>query len=449
MQPSRTCARRPAGFAPRSSAPRLAVAVALALVATLLLGACARPKPQAPPAAPEPPASLLGAAGSEPLAFRRVVYRIPVNQVIGEARVGRRAREEVRWTIRATYSRSLNVAITDGLRALGYDVRDEVDALFDPGAGGKVRYEMAAILHGMEVDYDFKYDANRGGKGEGVGKAKAEVEVRLHDAIEERTIYSSRFSGEGIDRGYKPNPMVEAIVNAVLKSARDPQFVAWLARDGSARDRAVASAPRLRITGCSKEAAQVLPENLPTTLEAVVEIQAGNVNGSGVIVSPDGWVVTAAHVVLDAPEFWVRLRNGVQLPATLEMSDAAADLALLRVPGRNHPCAPVRGNADELGLGSDVFAVNRAIGEDRLPTIARGVVSGFPVQDGRRFIQTDASVNPGSSGGPLLAPDGSIAGITVSKIVGIGLEGLGLAVPASEAIERLSIELSDGDPTVR
>jgi S1-C subfamily serine protease len=185
-----------------------------------------------------------------------------------------------------------------------------------------------------------------------------------------------------------------------------------------------------------------LPGDLPATLEAVVEIRAGSVRGSGVIVSPDGWIVTAAHVVLDAPEVWVRLRSGLQLPATLHDANAEVDLALLRVPGRSHPCAPVRAAEGALDLGSDVFAVNVAIGDDRAPTVTRGVVSGFPVRDGRRFIQTDASLNPGSSGGPLLAPDGSIAGITVSKMVGVGLEGLGLAVPAAEAIERLEIELA-------
>lgn len=449
MQPCRTCARRPGGLALRSRTLRPALAAALALVAALLLGACARPKLEAPAAAPEPPESLLGDAGSEPLAFRRVVFRIPSNQVIGEARVGRRAREEMRWTIPRSSSRSFNVSITDGLRALGYDVRDDADTLFEPSDGAKVRYEMAAILHDAEVDYDFEYDAKRGGQGEGVGKARVEVEVRLRDAIEERTVYSRRFSGDGVDRGYKPNPLMAAVVDAVLKTTRDPDFVAWVARDGGAGRRPAVARRALRIAECSSAAAQVLPENLPTTLEAVVEIQAGSVSGSGVIVSPDGWVVTAAHVVLGAPEVWVRLRSGVQLPATLEESDGEADLALLRVPGRNHPCAPVRGDSDELDLGSDVFAINVAIGEDRLPTIARGVVSGFPVQDGRRFIQTDASVNPGSSGGPLLAPDGSIAGITVSKVVGIGLEGLGLAVPASEAIDRLSIELSRDDPSRR
>jgi len=94
-----------------------------------------------------------------------------------------------------------------------------------------------------------------------------------------------------------------------------------------------------------------------------------------------------------------------------------------------------------LDLGSDVFAVNVSVDEGGRPTVTRGVVSGFPVRDGQRLIQTDASINPGSSGGPLLASDGSVAGITVMKLVSRDVEGVGFAVPAAEAIRQLGVEL--------
>ena len=104
---------------------------------------------------------------------------------------------------------------------------------------------------------------------------------------------------------------------------------------------------------------------------------------------------------------------------------------------------PLREDGGDLELGSDVFAINVAIGEEERPSVARGVVSGFPEKEGRRFIQTDASLNPGSSGGPLLATDGAIAGITVLKVVGRGIEGLGLAVPTPEALRQLGVEWSE------
>jgi serine protease Do len=175
----------------------------------------------------------------------------------------------------------------------------------------------------------------------------------------------------------------------------------------------------------------------------VVEIRVGKLIGAGVIVSPDGWIMTAAHVVSGASEVWVGLESGAELPARIHASDPQTVVALLRIPGRAYPCAPTPTTGEDLDLGSDLFAINISSGKTRSPTITRGVLSGFPVHDGSRLIQTDASVNPGSSGGPLFSRDGLIAGITLSKIVAKEIEGIGFAVPIEQALDNLSIRMSD------
>ena len=199
----------------------------------------------------------------------------------------------------------------------------------------------------------------------------------------------------------------------------------------------------LELTTCPGDESVSLPRDLPKILDSVIEIQVGSSMGTGVIVSPDGWIVTAAHVVDDAVEIWVRFPNGAQVPATLHKSDPEFDVALLRIVGRDYPCSRIRTATHDLELGRDVFAVNLALGENRNPTVTRGVVSGYPEQQGKRFIQTDASVNPGSSGGPLFASDGTIAGITVGKIMGVGIEGLGFALPIREVVHHLSVHIQD------
>ena len=387
----------------------------------------------------------IGESGTEPLTFKGVIYRIPVGRVLGEVRQRRRVVDEIRWTIPRTHSTEWNVAVTDGLRSYGYSVRDAADAIFDRKGRRevKVRYEMAAILHDAKLDLDFDYDARRETRGRGVGTAEVEVEVRLFDAIENRTVYEAFFSGRAREVGRKPNPMTSAVVNAILKAAGDPDFASILARSETAPSSIALDADATPIAACPRREASVLPEDLPSTLRAVVEIQVGSLGGTGVIVSPDGWVLTAAHVIAEAPEVWVRLDAGALLPAEVHSLDPRSDLALARIPGREYPCIPLRAAAEKLELGSDVFAVNIAIGDNREPTITRGVVSGFPEQEGRRFIQTDASLNPGSSGGPLLSPDGSIAGITVAKLVGNAIEGTGLAVPIDDVVRSLSIRIEE------
>ena len=112
--------------------------------------------------------------GSEPLSFRKVVYRIQSNAVLGDIYVNRKRDDEMRWTVARTQSISFNVAVTDGLRTLGYNVRDEADSLFDPKEHVKVRYEMAAILHEAKVNFYYKGNRNRDRRGEGIGTAEVE-----------------------------------------------------------------------------------------------------------------------------------------------------------------------------------------------------------------------------------------------------------------------------------
>lgn len=406
----------------------------------MLAIACARPTAP-PPAIEETPAPIaLGEAGSKPLSFRRVVYRIPANSVIGEVRIGSVQKEEMRWSVSRSHSMSFNVAVTDGLRGLGYDVRDEADALFDPNGSSRVRYEMAAILHDADVDFRYRLNRSRDGAGEGVGTAEAEVEVRLYDTLTKQTVYERRFVGRGQDEGTKPNPLMKAITSGILATAADPEFVALLAVDPALAGGVSEPAPSFSLAACPAPDAVPLPDGLSDALASVVEIRAGNVGGTGVVISPDGWILTAGHVVRDAPEVWVRSGTGLQLPATIHESDPASDLALLRIPGRDHPCSPMRDASTSLDLGSDIFAVSVSVDAAGQPTVTRGVVSGFPVRDGRRLIQTDASINPGSSGGPLLARDGSVAGITVMKLVSRDVEGVGFAVPASDVIRQLGVE---------
>jgi serine protease Do len=398
-----------------------------------------------PPAPePEPKPIPLGELGSHPLIFKNVAYRIPTGTVLGEVRVGSRVVDEMRWTVAESKALDFNVSVTDGLRELGYNVRDSADALFDPAGEVKIRYVMAAILHSTELDFQYEDRRSRRRRAPiGVGVADVEVEVRLHDAVANKTVYERTFRGHGEDEGVKPNPTISAVVQAILKTTTDAEFVRLVAKRDHEAGGSGSAVSEVAIAACQKSESSKLPHDLPKALESVVELQVGGSKGTGVMISPDGWIVTAAHVVDGAPEIWVRFANGVQVPATLEKMDTRFDVALIRVQGRAYPCAPIRSGAKDLAIGSEVFAINLSVGEKAKPTVARGVISGYPEQDGKRFIQTDASVNPGSSGGPVFASDGTVAGITVAKAFGIGIEGLGFAVPIRDVVGYLSVRLGD------
>lgn len=159
--------------------------------------------------------------------------------------------------------------------------------------------------------------------------------------------------------------------------------------------------------------------------------------GSGVIISEDGYIVTNNHVVYGGDEFEVTLYDNSVYPATLIGADPATDLALLKIDKKD--CAALEmGDSDSLRLGEWVLAIGSPY--DLRSTITAGIVSAkgrsFPNYDGQyrveSFIQTDAAVNPGNSGGALVNTDGQLVGINTSIISLTGsYAGYSFAVPVN------------------
>ena len=161
--------------------------------------------------------------------------------------------------------------------------------------------------------------------------------------------------------------------------------------------------------------------------------------GSGVIASGDGFIVTNFHVVRGADAIVVRLADQSEFQAKLVGSDARSDLALLKIEGRGLPAMPF-GDSDRLEVGEPVMAIGNPFGLDQ--TVTTGIVSAKerfigsgPYDD---FIQTDASVNPGNSGGPLIDTRGALIGINTAIFSQTGGSvGIGFAIPVNIAKEVL------------
>lgn len=157
--------------------------------------------------------------------------------------------------------------------------------------------------------------------------------------------------------------------------------------------------------------------------------------GSGVLVTPDGFVLTNHHVVESADEVTVHLTGGQTLSADIVGTDAATDLAVVRVSARDLPFAEL-GDSNELRVGQLVIAIGNPFGFQS--TVSAGVVSALGralrSPSGRlieNMIQTDASLNPGNSGGPLVDSQARVVGINTA--INSLAQGIGLAIPTSTA----------------
>ena len=166
--------------------------------------------------------------------------------------------------------------------------------------------------------------------------------------------------------------------------------------------------------------------------------RVANALGSGVIVDAKGLVVTNNHVVQGADQIIVALADRREYPARLIFSDARLDLALLQVDpkGAALPAAKL-GDSDRAQVGDLVLAIGNPFGVGQ--TVTQGIVSavartGIGVSDAQFFIQTDAAINQGNSGGALLAMNGEVVGINSAILTGGrdgGSIGLGFAIPSN------------------
>jgi serine protease Do len=159
--------------------------------------------------------------------------------------------------------------------------------------------------------------------------------------------------------------------------------------------------------------------------------------GSGFIISADGLILTNAHVVRDAKEVTVKLSDRSEYPAKVLGSDPVTDVAVLRIDAKNLPTVRL-GNPKELRVGDPVLAIGAPFGFEQ--TATQGIVSAkgrsLPGDAVVPFIQTDAAVNPGNSGGPLFSGNGEVIGINAQIYSHTGgYQGLAFAIPIDVALK--------------
>lgn len=173
--------------------------------------------------------------------------------------------------------------------------------------------------------------------------------------------------------------------------------------------------------------------------------------GSGVIVDPNGYILTNSHVIGDgqAEKITVLLDDKEQLEGEVLWYDTLLDLAVVKIDKEGLTAAEL-GNSDELKIGEPVVAIGNPLSLSLDKTVTSGIISGLnrSLQVDvntiiEPLIQTDASINPGNSGGPLLNSKGEVIGINTAKMT--SAEGLGFSIPINTAIPLLEQVINFGE----
>ncbi len=180
-------------------------------------------------------------------------------------------------------------------------------------------------------------------------------------------------------------------------------------------------------------------------------VEKRNNLGSGVIVNKNGYIVTNHHVIENASEIRVVLRDGRSMAARVVGTDPETDLAVLQASGDDFPVAQL-GRSQDLQIGDVVLAIGNGFGLGQ--TVTMGIVSALGRQslgltNYDNFIQTDAAINPGNSGGALINPYGDVIGInTAIYTKSGGSEGVGFAIPA-QLVNKVFEQIRDKGRVVR
>ena len=193
--------------------------------------------------------------------------------------------------------------------------------------------------------------------------------------------------------------------------------------------------PRQTLSVTEQSASVETVDNaLPAVVTVLTQAGFGRGSGSGFFISQDGYIVTNNHVIEGARNILVVYAQGGRASASVVGTAPEFDLAVLKVDGPV-PAVLTWGDSGELPLGATVIAIGSALGEYR-NSVTSGVLSGYNRQlaDMGGLLQTDAAINQGNSGGPLLNLAGQVIGINTLVARGRGdAEGLGFAIPSSTA----------------
>lgn len=172
---------------------------------------------------------------------------------------------------------------------------------------------------------------------------------------------------------------------------------------------------------------------------SVTIIREDKGHGSGVIISPNGYVVTNHHVVDSSKTIDVQFSNGMILPAEIIESSEKHDLALVKVNVAGLTALPVVSSGEQTKVGEEVFVVGSPGDAELSQSVTKGIISGKRNFDGVKAYQTDTKVSPGNSGSPLINMNGEVIGIINMKVIGDGIEGISFAIDAKYIFSVLGI----------
>jgi S1-C subfamily serine protease len=327
----------------------------------------------------------------------------------------------------------LRIKLIEHVRKKGFPVLGAESLVFNHDKSADARFALGGTVQGL--------DCLKVPEGH---TCRIEVQWELFDRVEERVVYQvvSRHRAEGLEM--RTHAGRHAAAFTLLFGSLDglllrPKFLERLAKRRAAPLTASSFAPAT-FKGCGAPE-RLMPGATSELLPATVIVESASGLGSGVLISDDGLVLTAAHVV-EPGELTIQLQSGQRHKAVAVRVHKQRDVALVRFvdrPAEPTACLPLW--SERPAIGTELYAIGSPRGKELAFSVTRGIVSSLREVDGIEFLQTDASLNPGNSGGPMVDAQGRVLAIVSWGVR--GAEGLGFGVPVGPGLVTLGLTATD------
>ena len=349
---------------------------------------------------------------AKPIQLRKVIVKIKRGEKIGTWSRGVLCIKDsdIKWKggkLDVT-SDDLTEVFREELEQAGYPVLGDPDALFEDPADWKTELFVGGLINEMDVNLCYWGGLIR---QHIEGAAYIKVNWQIYSTLQRRVIYEVTTEGsfEKDEVDSELDPLMNAFSVATNNLLADREFHALVSRKKEQGSSILAKNLTLKTGPLYQEA---FDEHVNDIRPAVVTVLVPGGHGSGFFVSSEGYLLTNEHVVRDAKFVQVKLTTGREILAEVIARDAVRDVALVKVEESGMPFLPIR--KEEISVGSLVYAIGSPLGEEYSTTVSQGVLSRYEYQRGRRLIQSDVFIAPGSSGGPLLDKSGNVIGISKS-----------------------------------
>lgn len=323
-------------------------------------------------------------------------------------------------------------AVKEELKNAGYKVSGGSEDLFQKDDSWKARFLIGGRIIKCELNTFTSFAGD-------FSEEKITVMWEIYDNQEQKVIYKHETSGYAKLVGINREIVVLSIRNSFRNFLSLDDFVNFIVQYTEKSSQPTTDSKPIDFLRMDKKQRNKLSIN--EVNDAIITIKTENGHGSGFIINPDGYAITSYHVIANNNIIEAMLRGGKPIVAQVIRTNPDKDLALIKLRGEEYNYLPF-GEINNVKVGTEVYAVGTPLSIGLSHSLSKGILSG--IRERKDFdvtlFQTDASVNPGNSGGPLINMDGEVIGIVALKIAVPGIEGLGFAISIEDAKKYLNLQ---------